>query len=372
MNETIFNGKVTLSSNSSLLTMKVDIIKYDAQMEIRLIDTSNIFTLFVCTITRSDFYILKRDQDILVDYERFTQIIVSLFYSLSIDKLSGNFVNNTLRFIETVEFRNICKLELKFTKPEETQYKRYLSDLLQRMENDNLKLLKENAMLREKCIKGDREIKEKIAYIEAESREYKRRMELQGRDLGVAEEQIEKKEEEIAKLSNRLFEMENENTQMKYEIDNYRKDNRESYRDMLKKKEGELEESLKEIRTANEIIKKIKAEKEALDEYKKNHIRKKEKDALRYEELEKKYNGLARKYKELEEKYRQIREDNKEKSARLSELEATNKGLLRNLESTQNVYNHFFCKKVDTKIDSKSDKIDNYSDGFSIQPESPN
>lgn len=365
MKELIFNGRVTMSSSSSLVTMKVDILKYESQLEIRLIDTTNIFTLFVCTITQSDFYVLKRDQDILVDYDRFVQIIVSLFYSLSVNKLAATFNNCILRFIETGEFRNICKLELKFTKPEELQFKKYLSDLLLRMENDNVKLVKENSMFRDKCINGDREWKEKIEYLETETRECKRRMELQGRDLAIAEGNLEKKDEEISKLSERLFSMENENTQMKYEIEAFRKENSESYKELLKKKEIEWEECLKEIRTANEIIKKMRKEKDGLEEQNKIYLKRKEKECSKFEELQTKYNSITKKYKEIEDKYRQLKDENRMKNSKLEELESTNRGLLRNLENTQNVYNHFFSKKVE-------DQMDNYSDGFSIHPESPN
>ena len=364
MQETLFNGRATFTAGASVITAKVDIIKYDSYVEIRLIDTSNVFTLFVCTITQSDFYILKRDQDILVDYERFVHILVNLFHSLSISKLSATFNDGVLRFIENGEFRNICKLELKFTKPEEGQYKRYLADLLSRMENDNVKLIKENALLRDKCVNGDREMREKMRYLEADATERKRRSEMQNSDYLALESKYAAREEEFSRISGRLFSLENDNSQLKYELEKYQKDNSQSFKELLKAKETELENSLKEIRVANEIIRKMKEENAELRDYKAESLKNIQKGTDKSEELSEKCASLGKKYKGLEEKYRALKDEAKARATRLEELESQNKGLTKKLENAQNVYNHFYSKKVE-------EGNDNYSDTFSLRPESP-
>lgn len=364
MHESIFNAKVTLTTSSSLITVKVDIIRYETYIEIRLIDTSNIFTLFVCTISQSDYYVLKRDQDILVDYDRFVQILVNLFHSLSINKLNAIFNEGTLRFIENTEFRNICKLELKFSKPEEGQYKKYLGDLLARMESDNIKLIKENAILRDKCINGDRELKEKIRFFESDNIECKRRMEILSKEHAILESKCNSKDEEISKISNKLFQVENENVQLKYELEKFQKDNSQSYKDQLKAKESELEEATKELKVANEIIRKIRLENEELRNYKVEHLTEMQKEADKFSELTEKLNSLNKKYKTQEEKYKALKEEVKAKTSKIDELESTNKNLAKRLENAQNVYNHFYSKKVE-------DHSDNFSDTFSLRPESP-
>lgn len=364
MYESIFNGKVCLATAAAQITVKVDILKYETFVEIRLIDTSNIFTLFVCTVSQSDFYILKREQDLLVDYERFVHILVSLFHSLSTSRLTAVFNDGVLRFIENSEFRNICKLELKFTKPEETQYKRYLGDLLARMENDNIKLIKENAVLRDRCLKGDHELREKIRYLESEAAECRRRMELQAQDCAQMEARHGAREEEIARVSSRVFALENENTQLKYDLEKYQKDNSQSYKELLRAKEDELEASLKEVRIANEIIKKIRQENAELREEKTGGLGRLQKEVDRNTEATDKLAALTKKHKTLEEKYRSLKEESRGWKTRLEELEAANKNLGKRLENAQNVYNHFYSKKVD-------DANDNYSDTFSLRPESP-
>lgn len=178
MHESLFNNKITLTTPFGLNTVKVDIIKTESSVEIRLIETTNIFSLFICNITSSDYYILKKDQDILVDYDRFVQVLVNLFHGAATNKYSTLFKDNILKFIENSDFRNICRLELKFSKPEDTQFKRYLGDLITRMENDNIKLIKENSILRDRCLNGDRELKDKIRYMESENIELRRRYEL--------------------------------------------------------------------------------------------------------------------------------------------------------------------------------------------------
>lgn len=364
MHETIFNGKANLTAGSSFISVKVDVVRYDTSVEIRIIDTSNIFTLFICTITQSEFYILKRDQDILVDYERFVHILVNLFHSLSLNKLSATFNDGILRFIENSEFRNICKLELKFHKPKDEQYKTYLGDLLSRMESDNVKLIRENAILRDKCVNGDREMRDKLRSLEADLMEARRRMELQAKDYTIIESKLADREDELSKTMNRVFSLENENSQLKYECEKYAKDNKQSYKDQLKDKEEELEASLKEVRIANEIIKKMKQENNEFKTEKDAEIKKLTKEIEKSCELNEKYANINKKFKSLDEKYKNLKDEIKMKNSRLEELESINRGLLKKLENAQNVYNHFYSKKVE-------ETPDNYSDTFTLRPESP-
>ncbi|KAI4292980.1 spindle assembly abnormal protein 6 [Pancytospora philotis] len=360
----MFNGKVTLSTASSVITVKVDVIRHDASLEVRLIDTSNIFTLYICTITQSDFYVLKRDQDILVDYERFVSILASLFHCLSVSKLSATFNDGVLRFIENGEFRNICKLELRFAKPDDTQYRRYLADLLARMEGDNVKLIKENAVLRDRCANGDRELKDRLRATEAEMAECRRRYELQNKDLAGLEARCREKEDELARLSARLFEMEGENSQLKYDLEKYQRDNSQSFREQLKAREDELEASLKEVKVANEIIKEIRRENSELKGQKLESLSSLQKETEKNEELGEKFGAVSKKYKALEDKYKALKEDSRAKASKLQEIEKSNKVLSKELENAKNVYNHFYSKKVD-------EANDNYSETFTLRPESP-
>lgn len=364
MAETIFNGKASLTAGASLITVKVDIIKYENQLDIRLIDTSNIFTLYVCTISQSDYYVLKRDQDILVDYDRFVLIVASLFHSLSTDRLSATFAEGVLRFIENGEFRNICKLELRFRKPEETQYRRYLGDLLSRMESDNIKLIKENAVLRDKCINGDREAREKMRYLESETADYKRRMEMQGGDMGLLESRLARKEEETAQLSSRIFALETDNSQMKYDLEKFQKDNSQSYKELLRGREEELETALKDIKTANEIIKRLRGENEELRNSKGSLAEKAGREASAVRELTEKLSAATKKLKAVEEKYKELKETSKGCATKMKEFKASNKSLQKNLDNFQNMYSHILGRKID-------DPADSFPDVYSAHPESP-
>lgn len=365
MQESLFSGKVTLTTQSGLSSVKVDIARFEDRAEIRLIDSSNIFSLFICSIGRSDFYALKRDQDILVEYDRFMQILPGLFHGLSTNKFTAIFNDGILRIMENSEFRNVCKLELKFLKPEETQYKRYLGDILSRMENDNIKLIKENSILRDKCINGDRELKDKIRYFESENLDLKRRIDLIGRDFSGLESKCVSKEEEISRLSNKIFNLEGENSQLRYDLEKYQKDNSESYRDQLRAKEDELNERLKDLTTANEIIRKLKSENTELKNFKTEQLTKVQTEADKTAEISDRYESLNKKHQALESKYKKLKEEERMKLSKIEELENSNKSLSKRLETAQNVYNHFYSKKVE------ENNIDNYSDTFSLRPESP-
>lgn len=364
MHESLFNNKITLSTPSGLTPVKVDMIKTELGVEVRLIDTTNVFSLWTYTLTSSDFYILKRDQDILVDYERFIQILVNLFHGVSTSKYTAYFNEGVLRFIENLEFRNICKLELKFVKPEETQYRRYLGDLMGRMEGDNIKLIKENSILRDRCINGDQNLKEKIRFLEQDNVELRRRLDLIQKDFSIVQEKASSKEEEVAKMSSRMYALDNENAQLRYEIERHQRDNSASFKDQLKSKENELDELNREMNTANEIIKKLRQENADLKQFKSENLSAVQREADRNEEITLKLEDVTKKMNQLETKHKKLKEDVKEKTQRIEELNEMNRILTKRLENAQNVYNHFYSKKVE-------DHPDNFSDTFSLRPESP-
>lgn len=363
MHESIFNSKVTLTTPSGLSSVKVDIIRTDNGIEIRLIDTNNIFSLWVYFLSSSDFYLLKKEQEILVDYERFIQILINLFHGVVTSKYNATFNEGILRFIENLEFRNICKLELKFSKPDETNYRRYLGDLISRMESDNIKLIKENSILRDKCINGDASLKEKIRYLESENADIKRKIDLFKRDFSEVEDIRRSKEEEISRITSRLYNVENENSHLKHELERYQRENSMSIKEQLRSKEDEVEELSKEINTANNVIKKLRQENSDLKQFKSDieQLQSSEKDRTR--DVQVKYDDLNAKYLSIENKYKKLKEDVKEKDLKIKELSESNKNLTKRLENAQNVYNHFYSRKVD--------EHDHMSDTFSLRPESP-
>ena len=362
MHESIFSGKVSLTTPSALITAKVDVVKDETRVDVRLIETSNIFSLFVCSISQSDYYVLKRDQDLLVDYDRFISILVGLFHNLSTGRLSALFSDGKLRFIENGEFRNICKLELKFTKPEEAQYKRYLGDLISRMEGDNIKLIKENKILRDKSINGDRELRDKIRYLESEIQELRRKYETATQNNSALESRDTHRMEEINRLTNRVFSLENENAELNNELEKLRRENIKGIKEQLVQKEMELEEIKKEINTANEIIRKIRNELAELKEYKNKNIAAIKQEEERNEGISNQLAALNKKYKGLEEKYKGVKEDNKIKNTKIKELEMECKTLRRNLDNTRYVNNFLYEQKI-------GDQLDNYSDSLNIRPE---
>lgn len=355
MHESIFNNKITLSTPTGLSTVKVDITRTESAVEVRLIDTSNIFSLWIYSLSSSDFYLLKKEQDILVDYERFIHILANMFHNASISKYTTSFSEGTLRFIENSEFRNICKLELKFNKPEETQYRRYLGDIVSRMESDNIKLIKENAILRERCMNGDQSMKEKMKFIESDSQEAKRRLEMIKRDFSVIEEKNVLKDEEISKISNRLYALDNENAQLRYELEKYQRENSTTLKDQLRSKESEIEILAKEISTANEIIKKLRNENSELKQFKSENQANYQKEKEKAEQMNSKVEDLIKKLSTVESKYKKIKEEAKEKIQKIEELSESNRSLAKRLENAQNVYNHFYSRKVDDHPDNLSD-----------------
>lgn len=364
MSDLLFNNKIQLSTTQGLTSVKADIVKTDSSVEIRLIDTSNLFSLYTCSITSSDFYILKRDQDILVDFDRFIPILVNLFHGVQNSKYSATFNDNLLRFIENSEFRNICKLELKFSKPEENQFRKYLGDVISRMENDNVKLIKENSILRDRCINGDRELKDKFRYLESERDDLKRRLDLITKDFSMIQSKASSKEDEFIRISNRMYSLENENAQLKYDLEKYQTNNSISYKDQLNQREDEIETLRREIDNLTDQLKKVRQDNLELKDYKTGNLSQLQIEVDKNEKLQDKLEEALKKFMSSDGKIKKLKDENKEKSIKIEELTNNVKNLTKKLENAQNVYGHFYSRKVD-------DRVDAFSDTFSLRPESP-
>jgi spindle assembly abnormal protein 6 len=374
MRETIFTGKIPITCPNEDIPwqMKCDMVRTDDKIEIRLIDTRDIFTFYLCTMSSSDFYVMKREQDIIVDYERFTAVLIKLFHGLTTGKLTAMFSQETSKFlfVEKDEFRNIVRLELKFFKPDESHYKMYLGDIIGRMESDNIKLIKENGMLRDKVRSGEKDLRDKVRYLEEELGASQRKTKmlyednerLTGRDSSMAAE--------LNALTLKIHELEKENARLSYECDKLRlqevKNSGMAERsEALEKEAVALKE---ELATANEIIRKYTEDTE-----------KAKASATSNEEAMKELKSESKKHrseqeesrsriKALEEKNKRLREEGKTRDSRIKELEAEVLNLTKKLENAQNVYSHFYNKNV------RSPPLENHSENesaFSVHPESP-
>ncbi|CAD24993.1 hypothetical protein [Encephalitozoon cuniculi GB-M1] len=373
MRESIFTGKIPISCPSEDIPwqMKCDIVRSDDKIEIRLIDTRDIFTFYFSTMSPSDFYVMKREQDIIVDYERFISVLVKMFHSLQGGKLRGLFSKETNKFlfVEKDEFRNIVRLELKFSKPDETHYKMYLGDMISRMESENVKLIKENGMLRDKCRSGEKELRDRIRYLEEETMVAQKKIDKLYKENEVLNEKGDTWRAEVDKLSSKAYDLEKENGRLQYELDKLRlQDVKNSgLIERAQKIEDESKTLREEVNTANEIIRKYSEEiaqmKSAMDgneEASKDLRVSNKKYKSEIEDLKKKVKGM-------EEKTKRMKEDLRAKEARIKELEAENIGLVKKLENAQNVYSHFYSKNIENATSM------NYSDNesiFSIAPES--
>lgn len=363
MREPIFTGKIPITCPDEEIPwqMKCDVVRTEDRVEIRLIDTRDIFTFYLSVISPSDFYVMKREQDIIVDYERFVSVLVKMFHGLQGSRLSGIFSKETNKFlfVEENDFRNIVRLELKFSKPNESHYKMYLGDIIGRMETDNVRLIKENGMLREKCRNGEKELRDRIRYLEEE--------------VGASQRKIDKlhrENEVLTEKNSRMYELEKENTRLQYELDKLKlQDVKNSgLIDRAQGLETENEALKGELATANEIIRKYTEEMAQM----RNTIGGNDEAVKDLRSENRRYKSEAeemrKKLKTAEEKMRKARDDGKASETRIRELEIENTGLIRKLENAQNVYNHFYSKNVENEAPT------NYSENesvFSITPESP-
>lgn len=373
MRESIFSGRIPISSPNEDIPwqMKCDITRREDKLEIRLIDIKDLFSFFVCTISSGDFYLLKREQDIRVDFETFIRKTVEMFHSLTRNKLIGMFNRETNKFIflERNDFKNIIRLELKFTKPEELHYKRYLSDLIYRMETDNIKLIKENNFLKEQCKNGDIEMSEKIKFLEMDLREGERRSNNLMKELGALEEKYMKKSNAFDSLEKENYEMRDDLKKLSYEMEKI-KDN-ENKITLHNRKVNELtiankklEDKISDLEEMNKLLE------EEIEGLKKNYEEKREESKeikstnIR---MKKEYEEIKIKYKEMDEQYKLLKNASKNNESKLKELENENKILKKQLENTHSVYHHFYNKSNNKDVSPESDE----SVFNTVRPESP-
>lgn len=350
--------------------MKCEILRSSDKIEIRLINTKNLFCFYLASISSGDFYMLRREQDIRVDYERFIKKLVEMVHYISKGDLIGIFQDQKLLFVERNDFRNIVRFELKFTKPEEMEYKRYLADVVGRLEMDNVKLVKENIQMKEQIKIGDRENNNKIKSLEKDYCESQRKIEKLYNEISRLEESKNQRDKELEKNGEEIKKLEIQMNELKRELE--RKKINEVKNEGLAIKIEEMKlvnENLEnEISIANGIIKKLKTEnRELKDKISTNDIEMSEYKKSK-QKSKKEIDELKKINRNSEEKIQKFKENIQNLEYQIQKYESEKKELIKKLENAQTVYSHFYSKNPDEESATKSDINSGIS---SIQPESP-
>lgn len=373
MRESIFSGRIPLTSPNEEIPwqMKCDIVRHEDRIEIRLIDIRDLFSFYICSISSGDYYILKREQDIRVDFETFVRKIVEMFHVLSRNRLQAVFSKdgNRFLFIERNDFKNIVRLELKFVKPEEVHYKRYLSDIIYRMESDNIKLIKENSFLKEQCKTGDRELRDKIRYMEMDLKENEKKISGLYRELGNLEEKYLSKSVENDKLIKKNVEYEKELSKLSYELEKIKL--RETKNEATSRTVNELSAECKRL---SDRLHELEDENKQLeDEIRRtrdsSESRARENREVRSSnsKIKKELEELRERFRGMEEKTKSAKQSLKSAETRIKELEEENRSLRKKLENAQSVYHHFYNKNTE----NNKQESDNSTLFSSIHPDSP-
>lgn len=388
MQETLYHAKIHVqspedfpSSYKCILSLK------NNTLQILLISTATLFTFHICTISPTDFSVTKREQGIKVDFDRFVRTIVQFFGSLEDGTMSGiiylnnkdhsNNINNrenkdlSFRFVfmENNSFKNVPRLELIFYKPDENEFRRYLSDTISRIETDNYKLSKENKTIKEITAQKEKEIKYKLKALESDYESLRNDYNKIYKENCVIEEESSKYKKEIEDYEKKIIDLERKINEM--EID--KEKNRMSEMKMERNKEliSELEEKVENLKDENkEKDKIIRKMKEEIKDYK---SKKDENDVFidevrdELKKFKKEKEEKNKKIKGMEEMIKDLEKEVNEKDKIIKEMKSENSNLGKRLENAQSVYNYFHNKKVE-----QENKDSNESSMFSsIQPESP-
>lgn len=371
MTDTLFNAKILTSSNSDLPTsFKCHITLKNNILDIRLISTSNIFTFHICTISIGDFSITKREQGIKVDFNQFIKTTINYFHNLNntmtahLEKIGENI---KFSFMENNTFRNITRLELMFYKPDENEFRRYLSESIARYEYDNVRVVKENNLLKESIKSKEDNFRIRISGLENEYNELKKEydnmynkycnLESRNEDLKSMNNKLENKQITFEK---RISELEIDNDKLKIECMKKEKDS-EQVNDLRLKLETiednfrNLERQNKKIKEENKELIKAKMEIDENENEYKNEIKR----------LKREREDKNKKMKNMQNVIDDYRSKFTEQMENVKRIENEKNEMRSKLENAQSVYNHFYRKKDEKEISEDS----NYE--MSIKPESP-
>lgn len=112
-------------------------------------DPGDPFFLWTCNITEEDFLLLKREQNLLIEYNTFPYKLVELLQQcliqskeaspsftaiLTVPDVGGH--PASLSIMECTSFRQINHLTLRFLPPAEPQFRRHIGDILHRYKDE--------------------------------------------------------------------------------------------------------------------------------------------------------------------------------------------------------------------------------------------
>ncbi|EJW05015.1 hypothetical protein EDEG_00885 [Edhazardia aedis USNM 41457] len=375
MTKPLFTGRIPISSES-FTHFKADLIK-NTKIDIRLIDTTNIFNIYVCSITPGDFSVTKREQGIKVDFDKFTKILCQFFLDLQNNEMIATFEKLTLKnqneeifkftFLENNMFRNIVRLELLFYKPDDTEFRKYLSDLITRFEEDNVKLIRENLSLRDAFKQKSDEFTKVCEESETMLNDLKSKNEKLFQNNCLLEDENESLKNGHKKLEKRI-------SDMNKIIENCKDDQEKASKLEVKNSTilrdlEELKRNLKKLEDENEILNKENRDfRDELKKVKRKFGDKEIRDLEQKEEIKmyiKEIDARKKEKKAIEEKFQTLQEAFYEKDLKLKEYERMNNALMKKLENAQSVYEHFYKKNVGNDL---SDDVSNFTN---LRPESP-
>lgn len=352
MKETLFSGRLPITTThvETPSTLKCDVVRTHDHLEVRLTDVRDIFNIYYAYITPAEYLNLKREQDLRVDYERFTQKLVEMLSDAVQGKLVLVFARDGSKLVvlERNEFRNIVRLEIRLSRPDDVQFRRYAADLLNRLEMENSRCLKENALLKEDLRSREADYKNGVSRMEAELMDandrysrLRRDTEQQESDLGRLRQEEGKREAEALRYKEDYMHMKAEYNRL-----NGAMSTNTALSEKLQERERKATALEEEVRKGNEILRKLM---EDLKERKKSEERLSDeldeegrKRLLAEAELEKATGELM----EKSERLQSLEQIGRERKEVIESLKKLNEGLRDKLENAHQIYARIYASKA--------------------------
>lgn len=329
MKEVLFSGRlpITPTSVERSTSLKCEVIKTHEHLEIRLTDTKDMFNLYYSYITPSEYHNIRREQDLRVDYERFTYKLLEMLN----DAVKGNLLllfgkdGSKLVFLERNDFRNIVRLEVKLSRPDDVHFRRYISDIIGKTETENTRLARENAILKSEVETKDSSYSSTVSRLESElssiTTEYS----------GV-KRNVDRYVQEIQELKREIQKNDMASSSLQMEKD---------------RRIVQIEEDLGK---ANELVKRF------MDE---SVERKRMAGVLQANEKE--LERIREEWKEKTERVRELEEIRDEKNEVIKTLKTTNEALTSKLDNMHAIYSKIYKQSKTSKEDSSEAMEDSNS-----------
>merc|ERR1712131_369110 len=196
MNDVVFSKrlKVLITSDTTrthFVTLDIERSKEVRSdvYNLRLTDPDDFFFLFTCIINENEFHQIKNDQQLTIDYQSFSSVLIELLNECHLEEsrdhpskrleLSIETLRSTLSIVEPRRIRNITELKLFFTPADDAQQKGSLAKSLKKYQTETAEIERDRINQIDQLEDEIKNVKNQNCQLQRENDELRNRQKIQ-------------------------------------------------------------------------------------------------------------------------------------------------------------------------------------------------